>query len=443
MNVAANTAKVSADGSIATHSDVVVTTIADNEVLAWNSGTSKWINQTATEAGLASASHTHPTSDITSGTMADARIAKSNVTQHEGAIVHQNLSGAGTNTHAQIDTHLASTSNPHSVTKSQVGLSNVQNTKVKLDATTAPTINNDTSEGYTVGSRWIDVTGDKAYVCLDNTDGAAVWTETTQSGGSGDVTAASNLLTNFITVGDDGVKGIRTRGWTINSDNVLDSNFSHAGYILDVHNTLSTGGGNGFRIMAGETLGDIAFHVADQDDTFQIMELEADQGYLTLGKTYAQTLIDNGIVYGIDIQHAGQAVDFNTQNGVYRIAGDPVMPNTHYQYAESEGESTTTALTYQTKITFTTGTLPSGTYRIDYSSECSSTGASLVDVQVDVSGTVIANYTLENDNDWPSLSGFKDMSLAGAKTVTMKYMVDTSGQTAKIRRARMSIHRVA
>jgi hypothetical protein len=38
-----------------------------------------------------------------------------------GNIAHQSLSGAGTNTHAQIDSHIASTSNPHSTTASQVG----------------------------------------------------------------------------------------------------------------------------------------------------------------------------------------------------------------------------------------------------------------------------------------------------------------------------------
>ena len=41
---------------------------------------------------------------------------------------HTLLSNIGTNTHAQIDTHIANTSNPHSVTKTQVGLSNVDNT---------------------------------------------------------------------------------------------------------------------------------------------------------------------------------------------------------------------------------------------------------------------------------------------------------------------------
>lgn len=52
-----------------------------------------------------------------------------------------------------------------------------------LSATAAPDADNDTTEGYKVGSVWIDTTNDKAYVCLDNTDTAAVWTETTQAGG--------------------------------------------------------------------------------------------------------------------------------------------------------------------------------------------------------------------------------------------------------------------
>ena len=55
----------------------------------------------------------------------------------------------------------------------------------KLDGTTAPTATDDDGEGWLVGSRWIDTTADKEYVCLDITTDAAVWTETTGAGGGG------------------------------------------------------------------------------------------------------------------------------------------------------------------------------------------------------------------------------------------------------------------
>jgi hypothetical protein len=46
-----------------------------------------------------------------------------------------------------------------------------------LTATTAPTVNDDSDAGYSVGSRWFDVTNDKIYLCIDATVGAAVWIE--------------------------------------------------------------------------------------------------------------------------------------------------------------------------------------------------------------------------------------------------------------------------
>jgi len=72
---------------------------------------------------------------------------------------------------------------PTGIVKGDVGLGNVENLKAKLDATTAPAVGNDNTQGYAIGSRWIDVTNDKEYVCLDVSTGAAVWTETTQAGG--------------------------------------------------------------------------------------------------------------------------------------------------------------------------------------------------------------------------------------------------------------------
>lgn len=44
-----------------------------------------------------------------------------------------------------------------------------------LNATSAPTVNDDSGDGYVAGSIWIDVTNDVGYICLDATLTAAVW----------------------------------------------------------------------------------------------------------------------------------------------------------------------------------------------------------------------------------------------------------------------------
>lgn len=80
--------------------------------------------------------------------LSDARTPTIHATSHESGggdqVSHQNLSGAGTNTHGQIDTHLGSTSNPHTVTAAQVGNTTAQWNADQLqggdiDATLAPT----------------------------------------------------------------------------------------------------------------------------------------------------------------------------------------------------------------------------------------------------------------------------------------------------------------
>lgn len=53
--------------------------------------------------------------------------------------------------------------------------------KSNLNATTAPTASDDSNGGYAIGSTWINTAAAKAYICLDASVGAAVWTLTTKS----------------------------------------------------------------------------------------------------------------------------------------------------------------------------------------------------------------------------------------------------------------------
>lgn len=63
----------------------------------------------------------------------------------------------------------------HSHNKAQVGLSNVENIKFNLAATSAPTKTDDVTKGYSVCSLWADIGAGKIYICIDPAEGAAIW----------------------------------------------------------------------------------------------------------------------------------------------------------------------------------------------------------------------------------------------------------------------------
>jgi hypothetical protein len=59
-----------ASTSVSDLSDTTIASVADNDLLAYDTTSSKWINQSASEAGVAAASHNHAASAITSGQVA-------------------------------------------------------------------------------------------------------------------------------------------------------------------------------------------------------------------------------------------------------------------------------------------------------------------------------------------------------------------------------------
>ena len=134
---------------------------------------------------------------------------------------HTKLTDIGTYTHSQIDGHIDDTNNPHSVTKLQLGLTNVEDLKVDMSATVAPSSTDDSGSGFAVGSRWIDTVTDEEYVCVDATSSAAIWLKTTgiiSVDAQDDVSTAetSTTSTTYIDLPDASLTTVNTRTTTYN-----------------------------------------------------------------------------------------------------------------------------------------------------------------------------------------------------------------------------------
>jgi len=80
--------------------------------------------------------------------------------------------------------------------------------KDNLSATVAPTTNDDSGDGYAVGSMWVDVTGDNIYFCIDATVASAVWrlVPIGGGGGSGDVVGPVSATDEAVAL-FDGITG--------------------------------------------------------------------------------------------------------------------------------------------------------------------------------------------------------------------------------------------
>ncbi|GEM_PF-4578912 len=62
-------------------------------------------------------------------------------------------------------------------------------------ATSAPSATDDATAGYSVGSMWIDVTNDMAYICLDSTSTSAIWQPL---GGGGSVPSGTTKVRSWL-----------------------------------------------------------------------------------------------------------------------------------------------------------------------------------------------------------------------------------------------------
>ena len=177
------------------------------------------------------------------------------------------------------------------ITDTQIASNKTEARTNKWDGTSAPGVTNDTDEGYIAGSTWVDVTNDKAYVCLDNTDGAAVWTEVTQAGGgSGTVTTSGTPVANDI-ARFTGATVIEGRSYTeLKADLDLE-----IGTDVEAHD-------DGLLSIAGLTTAANKSIYTTALDTYAVYDLTA----------FARTILDDadasavrttlGLVYGTNVQ---------------------------------------------------------------------------------------------------------------------------------------------
>jgi len=169
----------------------------------------------------------------------------------------------------------------------------------------------------------------------------------------------------------------------------------------------------------------------------------------------------------IIVEDEGVALS-NTPNTVLNFVGDAVeatdstgseatitinhqdLPvfGTEYGYAASEGESSTTSVTPQEKVSLSKTSLPNGNYRIDYSAEYTKSDDknSEVMIQVQINDTTTIgsheDTAIKIKDDFVMISGFYESVLSGDADIDIDYW-DPSGTGMSIRRARLSIFRTS
>lgn len=115
-----------------------------------------------------------------------------------------------------------------------------------------------------------------------------------------------------------------------------------------------------------------------------------------------------------------------------------------YDYAEADAMTSTTSLTYVTKLSLVTAALPAGTYRIGWSWTvgCDTNGI-LAEFRAQRNGVDLTVNDFEADSDHHDWAGFKEVVTSGVQTITLQYRSSDGIAAAQMSYARLEIWRVA
>ncbi len=243
---------------------------------------------------------------------------------------------------------------------------------------------------------------------------------------------------------NSGAKGAMITGnYNIFSDCIVDGNTGDGIYVTGNNNCITLNeslNNGGIGIYNSGTENDFCHDCAEDNTGTQYVDIGTGTILIKhhIEASDPSATDDKSIGYGISstwvntaTKRSFRSVDATVGGAVWET--DPVYGNEN-TYAESDVESSTAMTTFQTKVTFTTGSL-AGSYEMKYCAEAYGD----VEARVVVDGTTVATHTM-NDAYWASLSGFKRIAFGAAATVTISYKA-VSG-TAKIRNARLNMIRV-
>jgi hypothetical protein len=113
-------------------------------------------------------------------------------------------------------------------------------------ATADPSVNDDRNDGYIIGSRWVNTTSKEEFVCVDNTNIAAVWKNTTSGSGGGFIPVIDTVDP---TVNDDAGDGHAIGTVWINTSTATVFMATDVSVGAAVWSNLSSGGGGAASIV--------------------------------------------------------------------------------------------------------------------------------------------------------------------------------------------------
>ena len=150
--------------------------------------------------------------------------------------------------------------------------------------------------------------------------------------------------------------------------------------------------------------------------------------------------------HGLLLKLGGGTTNFLRADGTWNSpGGGSTLFGTQHQVAVSEAVSSTNLTAYQTKVTMTTPTLPSGDYMIQFQCEFTDENADASNWQARLDAVEIGHSHMPDDifNERYFIgSGFIVQNIAGVHVIDIRYRAWTVTYAARIRRARVRIYRI-